>query len=120
MSLLAMLGQAAEIFRPTASPDGFGDARSRWPTNWQDSPAQTTKCRLQQSSGYENTNSRDVSVGQWKLFLPRSAPVTERDRVRVDGKLFEVVTVYPVHQRSGLHHYECDLVTYSGEVPRAE
>ena len=117
MSLQRLLGQTAEIFRPTTSGDGFGDTRSRWPTSWATSPTQTTKCRLQQGSGYENTETRNVAVGQWWIFLPKTAVIGEKDRVRVDGKIVEVVTVYPVHQPSGLHHYECDLVTYSGEVP---
>lgn len=119
VSLRRLLGQTAEIFRPTASLDGFGDARSQWPTNWDQTPAQTTKCRLQQSSGYERTDNRNLAVGQWRLFLPPDVTVSERDRVRVDGKLFEIATVYPVHQPSGLHHYECDLDTYSGTVPHA-
>lgn len=120
MSLQRLLGQTAEVFRPTASSDGFGDARSRWPANWETSPAQTVKCRLQWSSGYENTDNRDVAVGQWTVYLPQSVTISERDRVRVDGKMFEVVTVYPVNQPAGLHHYKCGLSTYSGEVPRGQ
>lgn len=120
MSLQKLLGQTAEIFRPTTSADGFGDARSRWPANWETAPSQTVKCRLQQSSGYERTDNRNAAVTQWRLFLPVNATVSERDRIRVDGKLFEIVTVYPAHRPSGLHHYECDLTTYSGEVPRGQ
>lgn len=120
MTLPEMLGQTAEIFRPTTSSDGFSDARSRWPSNWETTPDQTKPCRLQWSSGYERTDNRKVAVGQWKLFLAADAVIDERDRVRVDGKYFEVVTVYPVHEPEGLHHYECDLATYSGEVPRGD
>lgn len=119
MSLQRLLGQTAEIFRPATSADGFRDARKRWPTNWATTPSQTVKCRLQQSSGYENTENRDVAVGQWRLYLDKDAVISERDRVKVDGRFFELVTVYPAHQPSGLHHYECDLTTYSGEVPSA-
>lgn len=119
MSLRRLLGQTAEVFQPTASLDGFGDARSQWPANWAETPTATTRCRLQWSSGYERTDARNVSVGQWRLFLPPDVMINERDRVRVDGKFFEVASVYPVHQPSGLHHYECDLDTYSGTVPHA-
>ncbi|HYF71338.1 MAG TPA: head-tail adaptor protein [Nocardioides sp.] len=113
MSLRAMLGQTAEIFRPTKAPDGFGDRRKVWP----DEPTQTVPCRLQLLSGTEATEGRDLSIGQWRVYLPPNAVISEHDRVHVDGKKFEVVTVYPVHNRTRLHHYRCDLATYSGEVP---
>lgn len=113
MSLARMLGQTAEIFRPTKTADGFGDPRDQWPTT----PSQSVKCRLQQVSGTEDTDGRDLAVGQWRVYLPDTAVISEKDRVRVDGKTFEVVTVYPVHQPSGLHHFRCDLQTFSGEVP---
>jgi hypothetical protein len=113
MSLTRMLGQTAEIFRPAKVEDGFGDRRDQWPT----SPAQTVKCRLQLLTGTEVTDGRDLSVGQWRVYLPPTAAITEHDRLRIDGKTFEIVTVYPVHSPTGLHHYRCDLTTFSGEVP---
>ena len=112
-TLARLLGQTAAIFRPVKAPDGFGDRRDQWPT----SPAQTVKCRLQQVSGTEVTEGRDLAVGQWRVYLPPTAVISEKDRVRIDGKTFEVVTVYPVHSPAGLHHYRCELETFSGEVP---
>jgi hypothetical protein len=112
--LSTLLSQPCELTNPTSGTDGFGDARATWPS----SPTWTGLSRLQLSSGYERTDQRDVSIGQWKLFLPPDAPVTERSRVRVDGKDFVVTIVYPVHSpRAGLHHFECTVETYSGEVP---
>jgi hypothetical protein len=114
MSLLGLLGQTADLFRPTTSPDGFGDAaRLTYP----DSPNQTVRCRLQLSSGFELTEGREVAVGQAKLFLPPDAVVDEKTRARVDGQTFNVTAVYPVRTPTALHHYECQVETYSGEVP---
>lgn len=118
--LSTMLGQTARLYRPTASPDGFGDSRLRWPSNWQTTPAQTVSCRLQWTSGYELRDGKNVAVGQWKLFLPPAAAVSEKDRVGVDSKLFEIEGVYPVYAGPALHHYECTLTTFSGEVPRGD
>lgn len=114
MSLASLLGQTAELFNPTEGTDGFGDAsRLVYPT----SPSQTVRARLQLSSGFELTEGREVAVGQARLFLDPGAAVTETTRVRVAGKTFNVTTVYPVQTPSGLHHYECQVETYSGEVP---
>lgn len=113
MSLTSLLGQTAELFRPTTETDGFGDqSRLVYPPT----PSQTVKSRLQLSSGFELTDAREVAIGQAKLFLPPDAVVDETTRVRVDGKTFNVTSVYPVHTPTGLHHFECQVETYSGEV----
>lgn len=108
-----LLGQTGEILTPTKKANGFGTPVDDWTT-----PAiQALPCRLQHVSGAENNDGRDLSIGQWKVFFPPEAVIDEHRRVRVDGKTFEVVTVYPVHTPRGLHHFEVELTTFSGGVP---
>jgi hypothetical protein len=113
--LANLLGQACTILSPGTATNGFGTTVDSWasPTT------QTTKCRLQLVSGVERTDLRDVSIGRYRLFLPAGVTITEHDRVQVDGKTYEVINVYPVQRPQGLHHYQCDVETYSGEVPSA-
>lgn len=105
-----MLGQTCQIFKPAKATDGFGDPRDQWPTT----AASTVACRLQLASGREDTNGKDVALGTWKLFLPPAAVINEHDRVRVDGRWFEVESVYPVHAPRVLHHFEVSLTTSNG------
>lgn len=114
-TFLALLGQTATILRAAKKPSGFGG--SALVDDWTTATSTTSLCRLQQSGGTERTDLRDLSVTTWKLFLPAAADITEHDRVTVDGKTFEVVSVYPVHTPAGEHHKECVLETFSGGVP---
>lgn len=111
-----LLGQTCQILRAATATNGFGtkNAAKTWPATGPEHP-----CRLQLASGTEDTDLRNVSIGQWKLFLLPDADVTEKDRVLCDGKTFEVVSVYPVNRPRGLHHFEVTLETFSGGVPSA-
>lgn len=113
-----LLGQKGQLLKATAAVSGFGTANGKktWPATGPEHP-----CRLQLASGTENTDLRNVSIGQWKLFLLPDVPASEKDRWRMDdGRMFEIVSVYPVHRPSGLHHLELTLETFSGEVPRGD
>lgn len=59
---------------------------------------QITGCRVQPMSGEEVLFSgsggggaaRDAVISRWKLFAPTGADITERDRVRHQGVVYEV------------------------------
>ncbi len=109
-----LLGQTGQLLKATTSANGLGTANAQktWPETGPEYP-----CRPQLASGTENTDLKNVALGQWKLFLLPDADVTEKDRVTCDGKTFEVVSVYPVNRPQGLHHFEVTLETFSGGVP---
>jgi len=113
--LSRLLKQTCRILTPTKTANGFGTATD----NWANPGTQERPCRLQLVGGAESDDNRDLSIGQWKLFLPPAAVVSEHDRVEVEDKVLEVVSVYPVHSPRGLHHYEVALTTFSGGVPSA-
>lgn len=112
--LAQLLSQTAEIFRPTKVTDRHRNQQDQWPTI----PTSTKPCRLQLVVGIEDTDGRDLSISQWKLYLPADAVISEKDRVRVGTDVFEVTAVYPVEspRLPGLHHLQCNLTTYSGGV----
>jgi hypothetical protein len=109
-----LLGQTCQILRATTTTNGFGTkgASKAWPATGPEH-----LCRLQLASGTENTDLRNVALGQWKLFLLPDADVSEKYRVVCEGKTFEVISVYPVNSPQGLHHFEVTLETFSGGVP---
>lgn len=110
-----LLGQTGQLLKPTAATSGFGTkaGTKTWPETGPEYP-----CRLQLAGGTENTDLKNVAIGQWKLFLPPEVPASEKDRWRMsDGRTFEIVSVYPVHRPQGLHHLEVTLETFSGGVP---
>ena len=115
--LSTLLGQTCQVFRPTKASDGFGDPRDKWSAT----PDATYPCRLQHAGGRsatEDTDGRDVALGQWIIYLPANATLSEHDRLSVDGKTFEVTGVYPVpHPRTGQHHIRATLHTFGGVVP---
>ncbi|RSM73455.1 hypothetical protein DMH04_41320 [Kibdelosporangium aridum] len=112
--LTRLLTQAAEIFRPTKTTDRHRNQQDQWPAT----PTATYPCRLQLVTGTEDSDGRDLSIGQWKLYLPADAVISDKDRVRVGTEVFEVTAVYPVESpRVGAaHHLQCTLTTYSGGV----
>lgn len=108
-----MLQQSCQILTPTKVANGFGTPKDSWATPG----TQEHPCRLQLVGGSENDDNRDLSLTQWKLFLPPEAVASPHDRVAVEGMVLEVVSVYPVHAPRGLHHLEVILTTFSGGVP---
>ena len=113
--LSRMLQQPCRILTPTKVANGFGTPKDSWATPG----TQELLCRLQLAAGSENLDGRDLSLTQWKLFLPPDAVISPHDRVAVDEKVLEVVSVYPVFTPRGLHHFEVMLATFSGGVPSA-
>lgn len=79
---------------------------------------QVTGCRLQPQAGQEGAGGRreDAVQRRWKLFAPQGADVTERDRVRHQGQVYEVAA-YVQHWPSPtgtLAHVEATLQWWEG------
>jgi head-tail adaptor len=110
--LADLLNQTADVFRATKTTDRHHNQVDHWPTT----PTATYPARLQQLVGSEDSDGRDLSIGQWRLDLPGDVDITEHDRVRVAGRTFEVTAVYPVQSPRGTHHVMCAVTTYSGGV----
>lgn len=115
--LLDLLTQTGTILRAGESASGFGTTAKV--KDWSKSTSQSTRYRLQQTSGMERTDLRDIAIGQWVLFLPPDSVISEKDRfVADDGAMFEVVSAYLVRRPEGPHHWECALENFSGKAAR--
>lgn len=113
--MLEMLTTPCRILTAGTTQNGFGTATDNW-----DYPTETVSlCRLQLSQGVEDVDGRDLPTATGKLFLPPDAVIDTHKRVRVADLVYEVVSVYPVHEPEGLHHYEV-VVRGSGGVPGGE
>lgn len=119
MTFANLMGQSVDIFHPQSQVDGFGDSRHLW----SDTPDETVACRLQavirsSSHGTKDHDERDLTGTAWKLYLvPPATGLTTYDRVRIDGKMFEIGALYPVqHPRRGLDHYVAQLTTVNNTV----
>lgn len=119
MSFANLLGQTAQIFHPRKVADGFGDTRHSWSAT----PDETVPCRLQavitsSSHGTKDHDERDLTGTRWKLyFLAPATGIDTHDRIAVDGTLFEIGGLYPVHHpRRGVDHYVAQLSTVNDTV----
>ncbi len=102
------LPHAVDLLNATGTVmDDFGNIQPDWLT------ATVTPGRafLQPSSGREDTQGRDVQVGDHVLFLEPTARITGRSRVRHGSKVYEVVG--PPRAWSG-SHIEADLRRIEG------
>ncbi len=91
----------------TTAVDAFGNEQP----NWADATITTTRGFLQPRASREDTQGRDVQVGDHVLFLEVDARVTGRSRARVNGGLYEVVGPPRVWRGS---HVEADLRRIEG------
>ena len=119
MSFADLCGQTADFFNPQPQVDGFGDTRHLW----SDTPDESVPCRLQAimtatTHGTKDHDERDLSGSRWKIyFTPPTVAISTHTRVRVDGKMFEISSLYPVpHPRRGIDHYVAQLNTVNDTV----
>ncbi len=108
MSLGIPLPHTVELLNATGTTvDGFGNEQPDWAT------ATVTRSRafLQPRSSREDTQGRDVQVGDHVLFLESIASITGRSRARFAGALYEVIGPPRVWQGS---HVETDLRRIEG------
>lgn len=82
--------------------DDWGRPPETWPEPGTDIPG-----RLELAAPDEGTDEQDVQFGRRRLFLPAGTTISGRDRVRVDGILYEVVGPPIIHRTPrGPHHIE--------------
>ncbi len=108
MNLGIPLPHVVDLLNATSTiVDGFGNEQPDWAT------ATVTRSRgfLQPRANREDTQGRDVQVGDHVLFLEPEARVTGRSRVRYGPEVYEVVGPPRVWQGS---HAEADLRRIEG------
>lgn len=106
MSLTSLLVHDVTIITPGTTTDAYGDTQPDWTT----STTSTVKGWLAQTSSIENLDGRDATITTLALTLPAAAPIGPRDRVSIDGIVYEL-TGAPISAwtRRGEHHIECSL-----------
>lgn len=110
--LSQLLDQTLNLYQPVRTTDGYRSQVYTWPST----PTLSTVCRLQLISQTVDA-PRDGTPRQWQVYAgPELSVATVHDRVSVDGSLFDVVSVYPVHTPLGIHHIEMVVVAFQGEV----
>lgn len=76
-----------------------------------DSPA-----RVERERGQDLRDGRDATLQTWRIFLPAGTDLEARDRVVVDGTVFEVDGPPERHRTptGGEHHVEAQLRLVEG------
>lgn len=118
MSLTQLLNQRAELFQPVKTRDRLRTQTYQWPQT----PVAAFPARLQLLDTTVDA-PREGTPRRWQLYLTADASITTiNDRFRIDGRWFDVVTVYPVQspRLPGTHHIQAVVVEFDGEVPHAE
>lgn len=109
--LINLLDQTAELFQPVRVEDSYRSQTYQWPAI----PILTFPCRLQLHDKRIDAPARGTPR-RWQLYAPVSASVcTVNDRIRIDGRMYDIVSVYPVHTPRGLDHIEIVLINYADE-----
>lgn len=90
----------------TSGKDAYGNPQDTWTAD-----ASTTNVWLEQTQSTEVTANENTQTSDWLLVDPDpAAGLTGRDRVEVDGDMFEVVgPPHVVHTPRGPHHVEARL-----------
>lgn len=84
--LRSLLVRDVDILTAGVRVDAYGDPQPDWTA-----PTVTaTKGWLGPASSFEDLNGRDATTTTFPLTLPIDTPVTARDRVRIDGRIYQV------------------------------
>lgn len=111
---ISFLTQTVTVIRPA-----YVTQRGDRIPDWSNATEHTIAgCRLQPQTGVEGAGERraDAVEMRWKLFAPTGADITEQDRVRHDGVVYEVAE-YVQHWPSPtgfLAHVEVVLERWEG------
>lgn len=110
MSLATLLNQTATIQRATYGTDSLAGRTETW-TN-----VGTIRCRLRALSARERPMMGSDGTEITHRMYCSPTDITERDRVVIDGTVYEVAAVNRLPGGVAGHHYEVDLVEYRREV----
>jgi head-tail adaptor len=96
-----LLHDTVERLRPAPVGDGYGNNRPDWT-----SPATVTlPAEVQPMSGDEDLADQNRTTTRWRLFLNAGADIVATDRIRWDGRLFEVDGDVERWKRRGVEHH---------------
>lgn len=111
MSLAALLVRTVSVVTPGVRTDTYGDPQPDWTT----AVVYTTSGWLAQQSSLEDRDGRNATASTLALTLPADTPITARDRVRIDGILYEIVAEpLAAWTPRGEHHIEALLQLVRG------
>lgn len=88
-SIKRMFNETVVILRAAPVADRYGSQSSRQ-RNWADAVETTVRAGVQPNVGSETTGDRDQVASGIRVWLPAGTDVTVVDRIRWDGKTFEV------------------------------
>jgi hypothetical protein len=102
MSYAKLLTQLCDIKRPTRAT---GSAR---PDSTYSTIASNEKCLLKGGSASENVTEHERTRATYHLFLPWGTDIQSQDRVIIDSKSYELISIYP-DPGGRRHHIECQV-----------
>jgi len=104
MSYTSLLIQTCKIeYFTEGLPDDYGNPALAWHDRYTDED-----CRLVASAGREIKVGAEIVVADYKLFLG-DITITERDRITIDGNVYEVLLVQDYADSLASHHKQCWL-----------
>jgi len=106
-----LLPTTATWLRPGAATDAYGNLTP----DWGSATATAIRCRVQQATSDERADeTRDALVRTWRMWSNETS-IRGRDRVTVDGAVFEVDGPPAlVFDGVGPHHLEATLRRVEG------
>jgi head-tail adaptor len=100
-----------DILTAGTRTDVYGDSQPDWTTP----TTVTVKGWLAWSSSIEVLDGRDATSSTLTLTVPAGTPITARDRVSIDGRIYEINgEPMPAWTPRGEHHIEMFLTTAVG------
>lgn len=111
MSLATLMVRTVTVITAGTRTDAYGDPQPNWAT----ATEATVPGWLATSTSIETLDGRDATSTSLTLTVPAGTAVTARNRVRIDGRTYEV----DGEPRSawtprGEHHIEMLLVVWDG------
>lgn len=106
-----MMVRTVQVVTPGTRVDAYGDTQPDWTT----AIVFTTSGWLAQQTSLEDRDGRNTTASTLSLTLLPDTPITARDRVRIDGILYEVVAEpLAAWTPRGEHHIEATLSLVTG------
>lgn len=111
MSLQSLMVRTVDIIHAGARTDAYGDSQPNWST----ASETTTNGWLAQQTSIEDRDGRNATSSTLVLFLPADSAITARDRVRIDGIVYELVSApLSAWTPRGEHHLEVFVQLVTG------
>lgn len=102
------LRDTAEVLEQGSAADPYGGPDTE--PSWDTPTATTVAANVQPRTGTELSRDRAQSIGNWVAFLYPDAVVTTLNRLRWNGRTFQIHAVMPWRDlRARDHHIELDL-----------